>query len=801
MQINCSIVDFKKPKTLRGCTKRVKNLYKQSIQAQEKISVERAMLLTEFYKNNNINSIPLKRAAAFDYILENKKVTIFEEELIVGERGELPKATPTYPEINLHSLEDLKILNEREKVPYKVDKEVFELYKDVIIPYWSGKTIREKIFSNMDNAWLNAFEAGIFTEFMEQRAPGHTVLGDRIYKFGMLDIIDQIDQIIIDLKNDSDSLSKIEELQAMKIAAKAIIKFARRYAEQALELSKTEHDQKRKEELLEIARICNKVPAYKPDSFYEALQYYWFVHLAVVIELNGWDSFSPGKLDMHLYPFYKKDIENGNLTKEKAKELLECLWIKFYNHPAVAKVGVTAQESATYTDFAQINLGGLDEKGNPSVNELSYLILDVIEEMRLVQPNPSIHVSKKTPDEFIKRAIDIIKTGFGQPAIFNADAVVQELLRQGKSIEDARLGGTSGCVESGAFGKESYTLTGYFSLPKVLEITLNNGIDPLTNKQIGLKTGDFKDFETFNELFDAFKKQLKYFTDVKIKGNLVIEQIYAKYCPAPFLSILIDDCVKKGKDFNAGGARYNTCYIQGTGIGTITDSLSSIKYLVFEKKTIKPQDLLSMLKSNFEGFEVQRQIMLNKVPKYGNDDDYADTIMQEVFEEFFNNIDGKATYKGGTFRINMLPTTVHVYFGSKMLATPDGRLAYEPISEGISPVQGADRKGPTAVIKSASKMDHIKTGGTLLNMKFTPDLLKDKKGTDALVSLIRAYFKLDGHHVQFNVVDAHTLRQAQKKPQDYSDLIVRVAGYSDYFCHLNEQLQNEIIARTEHSFE
>jgi formate C-acetyltransferase len=801
MQTNCFNLEFKQSKTLRGCTSRIKKLYEQSLHAQEKISVERAMLLTEFYKENDIDSVPIKRAMAFEYILENKKVTIFDNELIVGERGEFPKATPTYPEINLHSLQDLKILNERPKVRYKVDDETFLLYRDVIIPYWNGKTVREKIFLNMNQAWLDAFEAGVFTEFMEQRAPGHTVLGDKIYKMGMLDIIDQIDEVISNIKNDLESLSKKEELQAMKITANAIIKFANRYAKEALRLAQSEQNPTRKQELLEIAQICNKVPAHKPETFYEAIQYYWFVHLGVITELNGWDSFSPGKLDMHLYPFYKKDIEKGILTKPKAKELLECLWIKFYNHPAVAKVGVTAQESSTYTDFAQINLGGLDVKGNPSVNELSYLVLDVIEEMRLVQPNPSIHVSKKTPDEFIKRSIDIIKTGFGQPAIFNADAVVQELLRQGKSIEDARLGGTSGCVESGAFGKESYTLTGYFSLPKVLEITLNNGIDPITGKQIGLKIKDFQDYSTFDEFFDAYKKQLQHFIDIKMKGSLLIEQIYAKYCPAPFLSVLIDDCIQNGKDFNAGGARYNTCYIQGTGIGTVTDSLSSIKHLVFDTKTIKQNDLILMLKSNFEGFEVQRQIMLNKVPKYGNDDDFADSIMQEVFDEFFKNIDGKPTYKGGTFRINMLPTTVHVYFGSKMLATPDGRLAYTPISEGISPTQGADRKGPTAVIKSASKMDHIKTGGTLLNMKFTPDLLKDQKGINALVSLIRSYFKLDGHHVQFNVVDAETLKEAQKRPQDYSDLIVRVAGYSDYFCHLNEQLQNEIIARTQHNFE
>jgi pyruvate-formate lyase len=438
------------------------------------------------------------------------------------------------------------------------------------------------------------------------------------------------------------------------------------------------------------------------------------------------------------------------------------------------------------------------EDGADAVNEVTYLLLDVIEEMRLLQPSSSIQVSKKNPNRFIKRAAKIIRTGFGQPSVFNTDVVVQEMIRVGKSLADARNGGTSGCVETGAFGKENYNLTGYFNMPKVLEITLNNGVDPRTGRQIGLETGDPTQFETFEELFAAYEKQLNYFVDIKIRGNNVVERLYANYIPAPFLSLLIDDCIAKGKDYHDGGARYDTSYIQGVGTGTMTDALTAIQYHVFDKKTLAMETLMAALQDDFEGHERVRQMLLNKTPKYGNDDDYADDVMVDVFEAYFGAIDGRPNTRGGTYRINLLPTTVHVYFGSVIGATPDGRMAEKPLSEGISPVQGADRRGPTAVIKSVAKMDHVRTGGTLLNQKFTPQLLADDGGLDKLVQLIRTYFKLDGHHIQFNVVDAVTLRAAQKNPEQYRDLIVRVAGYSDYFCDLGKVLQDEIIARTEH---
>ena len=599
--------------------------------------------------------------------------------------------------------------------------------------------------------------------------------------------------------NDPEAYSKAEELKAMLICADAMILFAGRHAQKALAMAREEKDPQRKTELERIAEVCSHVPAHPPRDFWEALQYYWFVHLGVTSEVNPWDALCPGRLDQHLYPFYQEGHTEGTLTHEQARELLQCFWIKFNNQPAPPKVGVTAAESSTYTDFAQINTGGLREDGSDAVNDVTYLILDVVEEMRLLQPSSSVQVSKKNPDRFVKRAARIIRTGFGQPSVFNSDLIAQELVRMGKSVSDARNGGSSGCVEVGAFGKENYNLTGYFNMPKVLELTLNNGLDPRSGKRIGLETGDPTTFVTFGQLFEAYRRQLNHFLDIKIRGNNVVERLYATHMPAPFLSLLIDDCIAGGRDYHDGGARYNTTYIQGVGLGTMADAMTAIKYHVFDQESLSMADLLIALQRDFKGRERTRSMLLNRTPKYGNDDDYADGVMRDLFEAYFEAIDGRPNTKGGTYHVNLLPTTCHVYFGSVIGATPDGRKAGTPLSEGISPVQGADRHGPTAVIKSAAKMDHARTGGTLLNQKFTPQLLDDDTGLDGLVHLVRTYFKLDGHHIQFNVVDAATLRAAQQNPEHHRDLIVRVAGYSDYFCDLGIDLQDEIIARTEHS--
>ena len=766
------------------------------------ISPERACLITDFYKQPDIIGEPVavQRGKWFLYLMQNKSLCINADELIVGERGPAPKACPTYPELCIHSVEDLKILNDRPKVWFKVDDETLRLYDTTIIPFWKGRSTREKILESADKSWLDAYHAGIFTEFMEQRSPGHTVCGDKIYKKGMLDIKEDILKAIsnLDFFNDSEAFIKKESLTAMLYAAEGLITLASRYVSELEKAAEQEEDITRKAELLNIASICRHVPAHAPRTFHEALQYYWFVHVGVISEMNPWDSFNPGRLDQHLYPFYVKEIAEGTLTTEQAKELLCSFWIKFNNHPAPPKTGVTAQESGTYTDFALINVGGVKADGTDAVNELTFMILDVIEEMRLLQPSSMVQLSKKNPDRLINRAVRIAKTGFGQPSIFNTDAIVQELIRQGKSLEDARCGGASGCVEAGAFGKEAYILTGYFNIPKVLEITLNNGIDPRTGKRLGPETGTVSSFTSMERLLAAFEKQMRHFIDIKIKGSNGIEQVFARYMPAPFLSLLIDDCISNGKDYHAGGARYNSNYIQGVGLGTITDCLASLHYNVFETGRFTMEQMVNMINANFEGFEEERSKLIYDTPKFGNDDDAADVFVPVVFDMLFSMVDSRPSPRGAKYRVNMLPTTCHVYFGSVTGALPDGRKSGDTVSEGISPVQGADRNGPTAVLKSCAKFDHLRTGGTLLNQKFAPEFFKDPESINKLSGLVRSYFRMDCHHIQFNVVSADTLREAQKHPEKYTDLIVRVAGYSDYFNDLSPELQEEIIRRTAH---
>jgi trans-4-hydroxy-L-proline dehydratase len=781
--------------------KRIARLRRESLEARPSLSSERAVLVTDVYRRRRgLVSAPLFRAEVFRHLMENKTIHIGAGELIVGEKGPAPKAAPTFPELCCHSLRDLDILDSREKIPFDVDPESRTLYEREIIPFWKGRSMRDLLFAEMTDEWKAAYDAGVFTEFMEQRAPGHTVLDDKIYRKGMLDfkrdIADSLSKL--DPLTDPRARAKEQELRAMDVCADALIRFAGRHAEMARDLADREKDPGRKRELERIAEVCSRVPANAPSDFWEALQYYWFVHLGVTTELNTWDAFCPGHLDRHLLPFYRKGVADGTLTRESAEELLQCLWIKFNNQPAPPKVGVTAAESGTYTDFAQINLGGVNGDGSDAVNEVTDLLLDVIQEMRLLQPSSSIQVSLRNPDGFVRRAAEIIRTGFGQPSVFNSDLIVRELLRMGKSAEDARNGGSSGCVEVGAFGKEAYILTGYFNMPKILELTLNGGVDPRTGLAIGPATGDPDAFRSFEEFLDAYEKQLRHFIDVKIRGNSVIERLFAERLPAPFLSLLTDDCIAGGTDYHDGGARYNTSYIQGVGLGTLTDAVTAVRWHVFDRTTVSMPVLLDALKDGFRRDERLRRTLMNRTPRYGNDDDYADGVMARLFEIYFRAVDGRKNTRGGEYHINLLPTTVHVYFGSMTGATPDGRMPGEPLSEGISPVQGADRKGPTAVLKSAAKMDHERTGGTLLNQKFSPAVLGDEAGLDKLVRLIRTYFKLGGHHVQFNVVDAATLRAARENPERHRDLIVRVAGYSDYFCDLSPALQDEIIARTEH---
>ena len=781
-------------------TERIQNLRKISVGTEPSLDIERALIETAFYEENNGKySIPMMRALTFMEICKKKTIYLGEGELIVGERGPSPKCVPTFPELTCHSVDDLNVLNTRDLQRYTISQEDIDTYAREVIPYWEGRTMRERIFNYVPQEWSAAYEAGLFTEFMEQRAPGHTTLDGKIYKKGLLDFKKDIQAHIdrLDFMNDDEATDKLEELKAMAVSCDAAIVFAERHADLAEEQAKTEKDTQRLTELKKIAEVCRWIPAHAPRNFHEAIQMYWFMHLGTITELNGWDAMNPGHFDQHLEPFYNKGIESGDLSREEAKELLSCFWIKVNNHPAPPKVGITARESGTYNDFTNINIGGVRRDGSDGVSEVSYLLLEIIEDLHILQPGSSIHVSTRTPDRFLKEGCKVIRQGHGYPSVFNPDVYVMELLRQGKSLEDAREGGCSGCIEVGAFGKEAYVLTGYLNVPKVLEVTLNNGINPVTGKIVGIQTGDPRNFKSFEELYEAFLKQLNFVVDQKVRVSNYIDRMFAKYAPAPLLSVLTDDCIARGRDYYNAGPRYNTNYIQCTGLGTITDSLATLKKHVFESKDFTMDSILEAVGKNFEGEEILRQTILNKTPFFGNDDEYADSIAVRVYNDLLEAIDGKPNTKGETYHLNMLSTTCHVYFGKVMGATPNGRLAGKSISDGTSPSHGSDINGPSAVIRSLTKIDQTKSGGTLLNQRFLPSLLKRDEDINKLSKLIRSYFSLGGHHIQFNIVDSATLLAAQACPEDYKDLLVRMAGYSDYFNDMNADLQQEVIDRTE----
>ena len=785
----------------RGSTLRTKQLRELSEGTHPSISLERALIETEVYKEHEGKlAPPVLRGLFFKTLMERRTLYLGDGELIVGEKGVGPQSAPTFPELCCHTLEDFDNMNDRERVSFAVSDEDRQIQRDVIIPFWMKRATMTKMYAALPEAWHKLFDGGMFTEFMAQRGPGHTVADGKIYGKGYLDFIDDIDAQLaaLDYNADMEAASKEAELTGMRLVCEGMVTLGERYAALARQRADETDDPVRREELLELAATCDVVPAHAPQTFRQAIQMYWFTHVGVTSEMNNWDAYSPGKLDQHLEPFYNREIAEGTLTRDEARELLECLWVKFNNQPAPPKVGITLKESATYTDFCNINTGALRPDGTSGVSDVSYLILEVMDEMKLLQPSSNVQISRKTPEHFLHKACEVSRKGWGQPAFYNSEAIISELLNMGKSLDDARESGiASGCVETGTAGKEAYVLTGYFNVPKVLELVMTRGYDHYSGQQIGIDVGDPHEFKDFDELYAAFERELRYVADVKVAGNNLIERLFMDTLPVPLLSVITDDCIARAKDYNCGGARYNTSYIQCVGVATVTDSLAVFKSHVFEDRALTMDQVITACEADFDGFDEVYDLVFNRTPKYGNDDEYADTILRQVDHSLQNAIAGRPTPKGSKTIVEFLPTTCHVYFGQTMIASPNGRHAGIPLPDGISPEKGADRNGPTAVIRSAAKLDQLKSGGALLNQKFTPSVVAGKKGIEGMSALIRTYFAMDGHHLQFNVIDRATLLDAQKHPDQYANLIVRVAGYSDYFNNLDKALQDEIIARTE----
>lgn len=785
----------------RGSTPRTKRLREQSETTRPSISLERALIETRVYSEYEGKvPAPVLRGLFFKQLMAERTLYLGDDELIVGEKGIGPQSAPTFPELCCHTLDDFDNMAGRERVNFAVTDEDRLLQAEVIIPFWRERATMTKMYAALPQAWHDLFQAGLFTEFMAQRGPGHTVADGKVYARGYADFLAEIDARLeaIDYCSDLDAAAHAAELQGMRLACEGMIILGERYAALARETASATVDPVRRAELLELADVCDVVPAHAPRTFRQAVQMYWFTHVGVTCEMNNWDAYSPGKLDQHLEPFYAAGVADGSLTREQAREYLECLWVKFNNQPAPPKVGITLKESATYTDFCNINTGALRPDGSSGVSEVSYLILEVMDELKLLQPSSNVQISRKSPEHFLREAVKISRKGWGQPAFYNSEAIVAELLNMGKTLDDARESGiASGCVETGTAGKEAYVLTGYLNVPKVLELVLTRGFDHYTGKQVALDLGDPREFTSYEQVFDAFVKQLRHVVDVKVAGNNLIERLFMDTMPVPLLSVITDDCIASARDYNCGGARYNTSYIQCVGIATVTDSLAVIKKHVFSDGDLTMDRLLAACEADFKGFDDVFELAFDATAKYGNDDDYADSILREVAQALQDQIAGRPTPKGARTIVEFLPTTCHVYFGQVMEASPNGRHKGVPLPDGISPEKGADRRGPTAVIRSAAKLDQLKTGGALLNQKFTPSVVAGEKGLAALASLIRTYFAMDGHHLQFNVVDRATLLDAQAHPDQYTDLIVRVAGYSDYFNNLDKALQDEIIARTE----
>jgi pyruvate formate-lyase/glycerol dehydratase family glycyl radical enzyme len=667
-----------------------------------------------------------------------------------------------------------------------------------VFDYWRGRQVYDRIMEILPSEVKQATDEGLFFHYYLNRTIGHiTVDYERVLKKGFRGLRAEIEEEFRKIDHeDGGCLQKIYLLQAMAICCDAAIRFAQRYAEQVAQLAEVESNPVRRAELEKISEICRWVPAHPARTFHEALQSFWFVHLILNLETNSY-AIGPGRFDQYLYPYYQADVEAGRLSQDQAWELLACLWIKF-NELTVVKEGGTAKASTTYADFQNLNLGGQTADGLDATNELSYLCLDVTGRLKLPQPQVSVLISEKTPDRFLLKACEVIRMGFGLPAVFNEDEKVQALLHKGKTLEDARLGGINGCVELNVQGKDNMASSGYLNMPKCLELALNDGVNPATGAQLGPRTGNPRNFASFDGLLQAFRQQLAHAVDLKIIYDGIARQVYAEFCPVPFTSLLISDCMEKGRDYHAGGARYNLPLICGVGTGTMADSLAAIKKLVYTDRKVSLDEIAAALRADFKGYERLRQMLLNGAPKWGNGDNMVDTLGHDTVDLFCNELEKHRNAEGVTYAANMIPTTTHIWFGALTGATPDGRLSGTPLSEGISPVQGMDRNGPTAVVRSMARLDHARCCGTLLNMKFHPSALSGQEGLRKFAHLIRTYFGLGGHHMQFNVVSAETLRAAQEHPEQYRTLVVRVAGYSDYFVRLSRDLQDEIISRTEH---
>lgn len=787
------------------CTERIARLRERYLQWRPAICLERALAYTEAYKETEGQTAVIRRAKGLLKTCQTKSIIIQDDELIVGMPGSQPRAGIFCPDIAWRWLaKEIDTISTREQDPYLLSEEQKEILRTVIFPYWQGKSAEEYYLANLPQETREiAVETGIIdVELKSQNGAGEFSpgYGNILLKKGYRGIKEEAEKTLatLDLTN-PDEYDKAKFLEAVCICCDAAKVLAERYAAKAREMAEAEQDSQRKEELLQIAQICEWVPWNPPRTFYECLQTIWFSQVLLFLEENA-PSYSPGRMDQYLYPYYRNDLEAGRLTKEKAQELLECLWIKMAEMTWLLNENCS-KYFAGYMPFQNVTVGGQTRNGRDATNELSYMMLQAQMDVRLFQPSLSVRIHKETPDEFLIKVCELIRLGMGFPAIHNDETTIRMMLKKGCSMEDARDYCLVGCVEPNIHGKMSqWSDGGHYNFGAAVEFALTDGYSLVHGRKLGVPTGDPRSFGSFSDLMAAVKKQLAYFIRHIVIANLVAERAHAEFLPKPLSSSLVEGCVVSGKDITQGGAVYNAGpALIGTGIADLADSLAAVKRLVFEEKVLTMDELCRALARNFEGMEEIRQMLINRAPKYGNDVDEVDNIALELTDFVAREVEKYRGYKGCKIINGLYPVSSHVPHGKVVGALPSGRRATEPLADGCSPFHGMDRKGPTAVIKSVCKINHEDhTAGTLLNMKLNPGLLKDENGLRNLASLIRTHCDLGGYHIQFNVVSSDTLRAAQKNPKEYRDLIVRVAGYSAYFVDLCKEIQDDIINRTEH---
>ncbi|NFN18299.1 glycyl radical protein [Clostridium botulinum] len=789
-------------------TKRVEKLKEEIFSATPYIEADRAIILTESFKETENEPIIIRKAKSLEKILNEIPIVIRDNELIVGSLTKNPRSCQVFPEFsNQWLVDEFDKFEKRTSDLFKIPEEIKSKLKEVF-KYWQGKTVSELATSYMTNETKDAMNTKVFTVANYHfNGLGHiSVDYPKVLEKGFLGIIKETENAIINAdKSNPEYVKKKVFWDSIIISCKAAIKYANRYSELAKKLAGETLDINRKNELLKIAEICSKVPANPAETFYEACQSFWFVQAIISLESNG-HAISPARFDQYMYPYYKNDIDNKFATKEVNTEILHCLWVKF-NDLTKVRDETTTKAFSGYSMFQNLIVGGQTPDGKDATNELSYMCLEATGSLKLPQPSLCVRIWSKTPDEFLIRTCELTRLGTGLPAFYNDEVVIPTLINQGLTIEDARDYAIVGCVEPQKPGKtDGWYDAAFFNLAKILELSMNNG--RLNGKQVGPETGEFTSFKNIDDFINAYKKQIEYFVFHMVAADNCVDIAHAERAPLPFLSSMLDDCIGTGKSIQEGGGHYRFSGPLGVGIANVGDSFMAIKKLIFDENKITLLKLKAAVDSNFgeneddpikkAEYEDIKQLILNRVPKFGNDIDEVDEFTRDGALIYCKEVLKYTNQRGGKFIPGLYPVSNNVYLGSLVGATPDGRNAFKPLADGVSPTRGADVNGPTAAANSVSKLEHFAApSGTLFNQKFNPNSLQGDNGLKNLGSLIRSYFDRKGMHIQFNVIDKKVLLEAQKHPEQYRDLIVRVAGYSAQFICLDKGVQDDIIKRTE----